>query len=130
METTRLKMIQTENFKIENLNPQLASIYPKNSDVPYTGFDKNHLILDFGEKVKGDLTVCIFDYIFNDNQYKIKSTGSSCGCTNPTFISTDEGNQQVKISFDTNKVANKVSKVFTLYLENGNLIKFNLIMNM
>ena len=45
--------IKTENFEIENLNPQLASIYPKDSDIPYTGFDKNLLILDFGEKVKG-----------------------------------------------------------------------------
>ena len=116
-------------IKTENLNPQLASIYPKNSDVPYTGFDKNHLILDFGEKVKGDLTVCIFNYIFHDNSYKINSTGSSCGCTNPTFISTDDGNQQVKISFDTNKIANKINKVFTLYLRNGKVIKFNLIMN-
>ena len=122
--------ITTENFEIENINPQIASLYPKNSDIPYTGFDKNNLILDFGEKTKKDLTTCIFNYNFTDNQYAINSTSGSCGCTKVEFIPTDDGNQQFKVIYENAKIGDNINKAFSLYLKNDKIIKFNLIMNM
>lgn len=120
--------IQGRDFSIENITPQLATIYPKNQNVPYTGFDTNYLILDFGEKNVGDNTTCQF--LFRSDTLKIISTGSSCGCTNPVFQDTEEPNKQhVTIKFDSSKVTKNVSKVFTLYVTGNKKIEFNLIIN-
>jgi hypothetical protein len=120
--------IQGKDFTIENITPQLATLYPKNQNVEYNGFDTNYLILDFGEKVVGDNTTC--NFIFRSDKYKIISSGSSCGCTNPSFQDTEEANKQhVTIKFDSSKITKNVSKVFTLYITGNHKLEFNLIIN-
>lgn len=119
--------ITSKDFTITNLNEGIATIYPKNKDIEYRSFD--NLVLDFGKKEKGDLTTC--NFLFESSDYKITATSSSCGCTSPTFRSTENENvQHVTISFDSSKITNNVSKVATLYLNNNKkALKFNLVIN-
>lgn len=119
--------IKTKDFEIINNTPQMASIYPLNQDVEYTGFDNNYLILDFGEKKVGDLVE--MNMTFRSNDLTIKSTSASCGCTNPILSKIDDNSQLVVVKYDTNRVAKNISKAVTLYLSNGKKLKFNLIMN-
>ena len=120
--------IETKDFSIENLNPQIATIYPKLDNVEYNGFSlENPLILDFGKKEKGDLATC--NLLFKSEKYKINSTGASCGCTRPTVSQTEDG-QLVTVNFDTNKITNNVRKVVSLYVNNNSaIIKIMLYIN-
>lgn len=123
-----MNKITTPDFSIENLNPQLATIYPQKDNIDYTGFDTNLLVLDFGKKKKGDLTTC--NLLFKSDKYQISSTGASCGCTRPTFIKIEEGLYQITVDFDSSKIANNVSKYLTVYLNNNTKsIKINLVIN-
>lgn len=122
-----MEKITTEKFEIENLTPQIGVFKLKKPNEPYTGFDTNYLILDLGEKEKGDFSTC--NFMFKSDEYKITSTGSGCGCTNPTFQNTDDG-QFVTVIFDSNKITKNVDKWFTLHLNNSKYqLKINLIIN-
>ena len=122
-----MNKITGNNFTIENINPQLATIYPQKEDSVYTGFDNNLLVLDFGQKKKGDLTTC--NLLFKSDILDINSAGASCGCTKPTFIKVEENTYQVTVAFDSSKITNNVSKYLTLYLSNNKSIKINLVIN-
>ena len=114
-----------DGFSIENLNPQIAKIYPKYENVDFIGYDSNILVLDFGKKNKGDLTTC--SLLFSGS-IKIDRTGASCGCTTPSFQKTENGDTIVNIVFDSYKVTNSVSKFVDLYGGNKTF-KINLIIN-
>jgi hypothetical protein len=117
-------VVSKEGFMIENLNPQLATIYSKYPENGYNGFDNNILVLDFGKKNKGDLIECSLKFTGNIN---ISKTGASCGCTTPSFVKTEDG-YVVNIVFDSYKVTNSVSKI--VYIYDGNkTLKINLIIN-
>ena len=122
--------IEGKDFKINNLNPEIATIYPLFKDKEYTGFDGNYLVVDFGNDRKpGDLTTV--NFIFQSDKYKINSTGASCGCTNPTYRKTENSNEyHVTIEFRSNQITQNVSKMATLYLNNNqHMLKFNIVMN-
>ncbi|MDR1019010.1 MAG: DUF1573 domain-containing protein [Lachnospiraceae bacterium] len=114
-----------DGFSIENLNPQIAKIYPKDENLDFRGFDSNILILDFGKKNRGDITTC--SLLFSGN-IKIDRTGASCGCTTPSFQKTENGNTIVNIVFDSYKITNSVSKFVYLYVGDKQF-KINLIIN-
>ena len=119
--------IKAIDFSIENLTPQIAEIYAKQPNQDIDG-SRNYLVLDMGEKKKGDLTTASFR--FTSNTLKITSTSASCGCTRPSYQVSGENEYVVTVDFDSNKVANNTSKVFTLYVNNqSRVIKFNLVMN-
>ena len=129
METNIIKMdtIKTNDFKIINNTPLICEFKLTKPNEEYTGFDTNYLILDLGEKEKGDFATC--NFMFISDLYKITSTGSSCGCTNPTFQNTDDG-QFVTVVFDSKKITKRVDKWFTLTLNNYlKKLKINLIIN-
>jgi hypothetical protein len=122
--------IEGKDFKIDNLNPEIATIYPLFEHKEYTGFDGNYLVVDFGNNRKpGDLTTV--NFIFKSEKYKINSTGASCGCTNPTYRPTENKNEyHVTIEFKSNQITQNVSKMATLYLNNNqHMLKFNIVMN-
>ena len=122
-----MEKIVTKDLEIENLTPQIGTFKLTKPTEEYTGFDTNYLILDLGDKNKGDFTTC--NFTFKSDKYKITSTGSSCGCTNPIFQNT-EGGQFVTVVFDSKKITKNVSKWFTLYLNNSESeLKINLIIN-
>lgn len=125
-----INKIEGQDFKIENLNPEIASIYPLFEDREYKGFDNNYLVVDFGNgKKPGDLTTV--NFIFKSDKFKITGTGASCGCTNPTYRKTENKNEyHVTIEFRSNQIASNVSKMATLYLNNNqHMLKFNIVMN-
>lgn len=114
---------KNEDFYIENLNPEIAKIYPKYADQPYTGYGANNLVLDFGEKTKND----ILDCTLRIKGLKIDKVGASCGCTHPTFVI--EGDDSiVTVRFDKNKVTNNVNKMVYLY-KNNKPLNVNLWIN-
>ena len=126
--------IETKDFYIENLYPQLATLSLKNpiltdDDMANAGTESNHFILDFGERKKGDNVEC--DFILKSKDFKITSVGASCGCTRPTFTNTEDPEVQgFKISFDSSKITTNVSKWSTLYLNNNaKILKINVIIN-
>ena len=102
-----MDIIKTNDFEIINNTPQIGDFKLTKLDQEYTGFDTNYLILDLGEKEKGDFATC--NFMFISDVYKITSTGSSCGCTNPTFQNTDDG-QFVTVVFDSKKITKCVIK--------------------
>lgn len=122
-------IVSTEDFTIECITPQVGRIYVSDQDKPYTGFDKNYLILDYGEKNINDPLTC--NLIFTSEKYKINATGSSCGCTDPQLSETeDENKQQVSVTFSKNKLSKNVEKTFTLYLNNNSkVLKIILLIN-
>ena len=122
-----MENIKTQDFELQNLTPQIGGFRLTKPREEYTGFDTNYLILDLGEKKKGDFATC--NFLFNSDVYKITSTGASCGCTNPTFQNTPDG-QVVTVAFNSNLITKNVSKWFTLYLNNSaRKIKINLLIN-
>ena len=122
-----MNIVETESFKITNYTPEICSFRLSKPEENYTGFDTNYLILDLGEKEKGDFATC--NFMFESDEYKITSTGSSCGCTNPTFQNTPDG-QFVTVVFDSSKITKKVSKWFTLSMNNTvKKLKINLVIN-
>lgn len=122
-----MNKIETEFFSIENATPLIGEFKFTIPLGEYTGFDNNYLILDLGEKEKGEFATC--NFMFISKEYKITSTASSCGCTNPSFQNTEEG-QFVTVKYDPNKITKGVDKWFTLYLNNSlKKIKINLIIN-
>lgn len=122
--------MQTDKFEIKNLTPEIGTFRATNSDQPFTGFDKNYLILDMGTKSVGEFATV--NFMFISDEFKITSTGAACGCTKPSFQNTPDG-QFVTVEFDPSKITANVSKWFTLYLNNraddANRIKINLIIN-
>lgn len=114
-------IIKRDGYTLENLNPQIASIYEK----PNT----STLVLDFGKKQKGDLTTIGVLYTPDSEDFKISNTGASCGCTKPTLVNNEDGTQFVNIEYASDKIANNISKSITFYLKNKTVVKFNLIMN-
>ena len=123
----KMENIKNKDFEIQNLTPQIGEFKFTKPQEEYTGFDTNYLILDLGEKKKGDFATC--NFIFKSSKYEITSTGSSCGCTNPTFQNTPDG-QFVTVTFNSNLITKGVSKWFTLYLNNSETkIKINLWIN-
>lgn len=119
--------LEAKDFTIENLTPQMGTIYPRYTDKVFTGYDSNVIILDFGKKTKQDILVCNMSYI---SKNRIVSTGASCGCTRPSFQAGERPDEQiVTIDFDSSKVEQNVSKVATLRLDNGKVIKINLYIN-
>ena len=114
-------IIKTEDYSLENLNPTIGIIYENPND-------SKKLILDFGRKTKKDLCTC--NFIFKSEKYKIVTTSASCGCTNPSFRSTENDNEQhVTIEFKPSHITNNVSKIASLYLSNGKTISINIIIN-
>lgn len=111
-------------FEIENLNPEIAKIYPKLKDLPFTGFDSNRLILDFGKKEKGDLATCSLRFRGN---LEIKKTGASCGCTVP-HMEKDGDDTIVTVIFDPHRITRGVSKAVYIYTKQGDMT-INLIIN-
>lgn len=122
--------IKGQDFEILNELPQMGQIEVANSPtgVPTVG-GHDWLILDFGQKSKGDLVE--LGFLFKSEKYKITSTSASCGCTNPTFQSTPDGYQFVNVKFDSSRVTKNVSKWVTLYMDGTTKqkIKINLIIN-
>lgn len=118
-------VVSTEGFIIENLIPQIATIYPKYTETKYNGFDNNILVLDFGEKKTGDLATCMLKL----TGLKLRDTGASCGCTRPTFQQDEDGNIIVTIEFDPSKISRNVSKIVYLYTQDNKTIKINLVIN-
>lgn len=117
----------TEGFFIQNLNPQIASIYPKFKDNPYTGFDSNILILDFGKKNKGELATT--NLVFSGKGFKnVTGSSSSCSCTQ---LSTqkDGDNFIVTVQYDPNRIAANISKVAYVIFDGVKQLKINLIIN-
>ena len=125
-----MEKIIGKEYTILNPTPQMARIYttPK-APAELSVKDNYYYILDFGKKSKGDLVEITL--VYDSKDYKITSTASSCGCTDPTFVNTPDGKQTVNIKFDTNRVTQNVSKAFTLYMNGGtqDKIKFQLIIN-
>lgn len=112
--------IKTSNFTIENLNPQIAELYLKENE--------EYFVLDFGKKNKGDLTTVTF--IFDSEEDKnIVMTGSSCGCTNPSFSKISKNSQHVVVQYDSSKITNNVSKWVTLTLNDRSVVKINIVIN-
>ena len=122
-------MIRGNEFTIENLTESTCSVYPINQNKVYTGDDaSNYLVLDFGKKAKGDITIA--NLRFTSDEYIITSTSVSCGCTSPSYSKLSDNSQLVTIEFDSNKITNNVEKAFTLWLNNNSKkIKFSLIIN-
>lgn len=116
-------LVVTSYYELKSLNPQIAVTYKEE------GFDevKGYVILDFGEKTKDDITECNLQVSFKDNVNIIKA-GASCGCTRPTFKKVDDY-YIVHVYFNNKEVKKDVSKYFSLQLDNGKTIKFNLIIN-
>ena len=120
----------TLGFEINNLHPQLATIYPLNTEVAYLGFKPttNYLVLDFGKKRKGDLAS--IQLIITD--IDITGASASCGCTTPTVQKTEKGDNLVTITFNSSLIieGNPESKWVTLLVDKGlQEIKINLIIN-
>lgn len=116
----------TEGFFIQNLNPQIASIYPKFPNNPYTGFDSNILILDFGKKNRGELATTSLK--FSGKKMNITGSSASCGCTSPSI--QKEGNDTiVTVQFDPNKIAANISKAVYIIFDGVKKLKINLIIN-
>lgn len=123
----KMKTVKTNNLEFENLTPQIFEFKLTKPDQEYIGFDNNYLILDLGEKKTGDFATS--NFMFRSDEYKITSTGASCGCTKPSFQNTADG-QFVTVAFDPSKITKNTSKWFTLYLNNSvKAIKINLIIN-
>lgn len=125
-----VNIIETEDFKITNLNPEIATIHPLFENKEYKGFDNNYLVIDFGNGRKpGDLTTV--NFLFNSTEYVITGAGASCGCTNPTYRNTENKYEyHVTVEFKSNQITRNVSKMATLYLNNNSkMLKFNIIMN-
>ena len=116
-------LVVTSYYELKSLNPQIAITYKEE------GFDevKGYVILDFGKKTKDDITECNLMVSFKNNTNIIK-TGATCGCTRPTFKKVDD-HYIVHVYFDNKQIRNDVSKYFSLHLDNGKTIKFNLIIN-
>ena len=122
-----MERLETSEFSITNETPQIGEFKLTQPESTYTGFDSNYLILDLGEKEKDAFATC--NFTFRSDLYKITSTGSSCGCTNPSFQNTEDG-QFVTVVFDSKQITKNVSKWFTLSLNNGvKKLKINLIIN-
>lgn len=119
-------VISSEGFFIENLNPQIASIYPKFPDNDYSGFNSNILILDFGTKNKGELATASLK--FSGKKMNITGASASCGCTNPT-IQKDGDDTIVTIMYDPNKIATNISKAVNIIFDGVKQLKINLIIN-
>lgn len=121
-------IIKTKEFELINNTPSMAQLYPVNKNQEYTGFDNNYLMLDFGNKQKGDLVE--MNMLFKSEKYTITSASATCGCTNPSVTTNPDGTQLVVVRFDSNKITNNVSKGVSLYLNNtSKVIKFNLVIN-
>lgn len=120
-------VIKTDLFEIVNNTPEMAIIYPVKHNEDYTGFDSNYLVLDFGEKKKGDLIE--MNMLFKSETLKVRSASSSCGCTDPTVQKIDDKTWLIVVKYDTNKVANKISKGVSINLSNNKSLKLNLIIN-
>ena len=121
METTIIKSI--DGFQIENLHPQIATIYPQNKTEEYK---KGLIVLDFGQKKKGDLTTVQLKV----TKLNITGVSASCGCTIPTYQVLDNGDTIVNIVYDSNLINGYVSKYVNLLIDNRKEeIKINLIIN-
>ena len=118
-------VVSTEGFMVENLYPELATIYKKFPEQEYTGFDNNILVLDFGKKNRGDLIECSLKFT---GKIKVTRTGASCGCTTPSFKVLENGDTVVNIVFDSFKVTNSVSKIVYVY-SGSKTLKIDLIIN-
>lgn len=128
-------VLKADEFELQNVTPQIATIYESTPGHPNVGFD-NYIVLDMGRKNKGDLTST--NFIFRSKKFKITSTGATCGCTRPHFQLMEESTWQtpgipeyfVTVDFDSNLVAQNTSKWFYLYVNNlPKGIKFNLVIN-
>lgn len=115
-----MSKIVAPDFKIESLTPLIGDFKTSKPDEPYTGFNKNYLVLDLGKKEKGDFATVNFS--FESEKYKITSCGASCGCTKPSFQNID-GKQVVTVYYDPSKITKNVEKNFTLYLNNDMELK-------
>lgn len=116
----------TEGFFIQNLDNQIANIYPKFPNNPYSGFDSNILILDFGRKNRGELATASLK--FAGKKMNITGTSASCGCTQPS-IQKDGDDTIVTVQFDPNKIAQNISKAVYVIFDGVKQLKINLIIN-
>lgn len=119
-------VVSKEGFFIENLNPQIATIYPKFPNNEYSGFDSNILILDFGKKNKGELATASLK--FSGKKLNITGSSSSCGCTNPTIQKVGD-ETIVTVQYDPNKIAQNISKAVYIIFDGVKQLKINLIIN-
>lgn len=117
----------TEGFFIQNLNPEIATIYPKFPNNEYSGFDSNILILDFGNKKKGELATV--NLKFQGGSFKnITGSSSSCSCTQ-TNTQKDGDDYVVTVQYDPNRIAQNISKVIKVIFNGTRELKINLIIN-
>lgn len=119
-------VISSEGFFIENLNPQIASIYPKFHEHHFSGFDSNILILDFGTKNKGENTTASVK--FSGKVMNITGSSSSCSCTQ---VQTQKDGEDTIVTFifDPNRISKNISKVAYVIFDGLRQMKVNLIIN-
>lgn len=117
---------ESQGFYIENLTPQIASIYKRYSEMEYKGFDNNFVIMDFGNKTKDDITTCELKFSGNIN---ITGVDSSCGCTLPVLKKIDDNTYIVTVIFDQYRITNNVSKFVTVIVSGRKNLRINVIMN-
>lgn len=117
-------------IKITHMLPEVATVYVGKQSGDDLTLDANTLlVLDFGKKKVGDLIETVF--LVESETDKVVSTSSSCGCTKPTVSNNQDGTQTIHVKFDSSKITNNVSKVFTFYFDAAGtkFAKFNLIIN-
>lgn len=125
-----MDILKTKDFELINPTPNAAKLYLKDENESYEpGSFNNWIVLDFGNKQKGDNVEISF--IFKSDKHTISSAGASCGCTTPTVTKINDTEQQVAVRFDTNRITRNVSKWVTLYLNRNTneSVKINLVIN-
>lgn len=134
MEIINIKQMENtivgKEITIENLTPQVAKIYRKDENRIATLLYPDSLVLDMGNKTKNDILDTSIK-ITGPKGFKILSSSSSCGCTDPSFKkSEDEEDTYIgKISFSPSKLSNgAITKSFSYQTSLGK-IAFALIIN-
>lgn len=121
------RRLEAPTFSVESVGDELAKM-ELTANISYTGFGKNLLILNFGEKErKGKLKQGL---LFTNNkgfdEMEIVAISSSCGCTQPTF--RKEGDAYlVQVGVDMTRMVKGVNeKYVTITLENKKTIKIKI----
>lgn len=85
-------IIETPTFTVENTEPHIGEL-KLTSNLDYTGFNSNVLIVDFGDKQReGSLKEnLLFKNKMGFNDIDVTSVSASCGCTTPGFRLEGDG---------------------------------------
>lgn len=118
--------LKTEKFTLRKTSPGVEVEVPVNYKI--TDF----ITLDFGDKRRNDICVATFQYM-SDYSRVVGVTGT-CGCmNNSTAYELQDGTQQIKIEYNSNRIGvadtGRFEKVAVAKLSDGSSIKFKIYIN-